>query len=72
MDIIDVEDCDLMIFITNRRIKKGEELFINYNKFDAKWRVRNINIPNKIERKLNITIKITHECICIRWYWSYI
>jgi len=33
IDITSIKDCKFAVFITNRNIKKGEELFINYNKF---------------------------------------
>ena len=34
VDIIEDKKCDFTIFITNKVIKKGNELFINYNKFN--------------------------------------
>jgi SET domain-containing protein len=34
IDIIDDPKYNYLMFITNRKIKKGEELFINYNKFN--------------------------------------
>jgi SET domain-containing protein len=33
IDITSFKECKFAVFITNRNIKKGEELFINYNKF---------------------------------------
>lgn len=34
IDIVNDDDCNFVVFKTNRLIKKGEELFINYNKFE--------------------------------------
>ena len=33
IDITSFKECKFAVFITNRIIKRGEELFINYNKF---------------------------------------
>ena len=34
IDIIEDKNCNFTIFITNKLIKKGNELFINYDKFN--------------------------------------
>lgn len=34
LDIIITKNCDMLIFKTNKLIKKGQQLFINYNNYN--------------------------------------